>query len=142
MKTETNLNDKVVGAIKRHYNHSRETHPYFCDNLLPRGIEPPELPVEEQIEINSARCRERLNRARELGNLLWNEVLNCEIWEATEAMFNRDYDAAVKECYDSDISRAAAAIDWKTHELKRRRNTIQSIFDEAESAMPQQSKLF
>ncbi len=90
-----------VSSILEHYAHAREKHPYFCDGLLPRGIEPPELPIEEQIEINLAISRKRIKRGAELGNILWNEILNCEVWEATEAISKRDYAHAVEECYDS-----------------------------------------
>ena len=89
-----------IEKIQEHYDHAREKHPYFCDGLLPRGIEPPELPVDEQIAINLMRSRNRLKRGAELGNILWNEVLDSEVWEATEAMSNREYDKAVEELFD------------------------------------------
>ena len=89
-----------LSNILRHYAHAREKHPYFCDNLLPRDIESPELPVEEQIEINLAIARRRIESGEKIGNLLWNEILNCEVWEATEAIYERDYAHAVEELYD------------------------------------------
>lgn len=89
------------GRVRQHYNHAREKHPYFCDNLLPRDIEPPELPVEEQIALNLARARRRIESGAKIGNLLWNEILDCEVWEATEAIYERDYAHAVEECYDA-----------------------------------------
>ena len=99
--TYTDEEARHVSSILKHYAHAKEKHPYFCDNLLPRDIEPPELPVEEQIEINLAIARKRIESGAKLGNILWNEILNCEVWEATEAINNRDYTAAVEECYDA-----------------------------------------
>ena len=90
-----------VSNILKHYAHAKEKHPYFCDNLLPRDIEPPELPVEEQIELNLAIARRRIESGAKIGNLLWNEILDCEVWEATEAIYERDYAHAVEECYDA-----------------------------------------
>ena len=110
MTTKNPLGDATIAEIKQrtdmmeriwaHYANAREKHPYFCDGLLPRGIEPPELPVDEQIAINLMRSRNRLKRGAELGNILWNEVLDSEVWEATEAMSNREYDKAVEELFD------------------------------------------
>ena len=89
-----------ISNIIKHYAHAKEKHPYFCDNLLPRDIEPPELPVEEQIELNLAIARRRIESGEKIGNLLWNEILDCEVWEATEAIYERDYAHAVEELYD------------------------------------------
>ena len=89
-----------VSNILKHYAHAKEKHPYFCDNLLPRDIEPPELPVEEQIALNLARARRRIESGAKIGNLLWNEILDCEVWEATEAIYERDYAHAIEELYD------------------------------------------
>ena len=110
MTTKNPLDDATIAEIKQRtdmmeriwarYAHARKKHPYFCDGLLPRGIEPPELPVDEQIAINLMRSRNRLKRGAELGNILWNEVLDSEVWEATEAMSNREYDKAVEELFD------------------------------------------
>ena len=90
-----------LDGVMAHYAHAREKHPYFCDNLLPRDLEPPELPIEEQIEINLAIARRRIESGAKIGNILWNEILNCEVWEAAEAIYERDYAHAVEECYDA-----------------------------------------
>lgn len=90
-----------ISNILKHYAHAREKHPYFCDHLLPRDIWPPELPVEEQIEINLAIARKRIKSGAKLGNIFWNEILDCEVWEATEAIANSDTAHAVEECYDA-----------------------------------------
>ena len=88
-----------VSNILKHYANAREKHPYFCDSLLPRDLEPPELPIEEQIEINLAIARRRIESGAKIGNILWNEILDCEVWEATEAIYERDYAHAVEELY-------------------------------------------
>lgn len=104
--------------ICKHYVHAKEERPYFCDNLLPRDIEPPELPIEEQIEINLAIARKRIESGAKLGNILWNEILDCEVWEAVEAINNRDYDAAVEKCYD------AIAVLLRTIDVLERRQKL------------------
>ena len=100
-ETRLDFIEKHAPRALCHYAHAKEKHPYFCDNLLPRDIEPPELPVEEQIELNLAIARRRIESGEKIGNLLWNEILNCEVWEATEAIYERDYAHAVEECYDA-----------------------------------------
>ena len=89
-----------ISNILKHYAHAKEKHPYFCDNLLPRDLEPPELPIEEQIEINLALARRRIESGAKIGNILWNEILDCKVWEATEAIYERDYAHAVEELHD------------------------------------------
>ncbi len=100
-ETRLDFIEKHAPRALYHYAHAKKKHPYFCDNLLPRDLEPPELPVEEQIALNLARARRRIESGAKIGNLLWNEILNCEVWEATEAIYERDYAHAVEELHDA-----------------------------------------
>lgn len=97
------MKQEVIDKIKQHYNHAQQKHPYFCDGLLPTQVKDG-MTEEAMIHIiawNLNVERKRLKRGIELGNVLWNEVLNCEVWEATEAMADGNTAAAVEECYDA-----------------------------------------
>lgn len=84
--------------IWTHYDHAREKHPYFCDSLLPDYLLRDN--IRERIARNLAFARRRIKAGIRDHNLMWNEIADCEVWEATEAMFNGDNDAAVEELYD------------------------------------------
>lgn len=85
--------------IWAHYDHAREKHPYFCDSLLPDYLLRDN--IKERIARNLAFARRRIKVGVHDHNLMWNEIADCEVWEATEAMFNGDNDAAVEELYDT-----------------------------------------
>lgn len=80
------------------YDHAREEHPYFCDSLLPDYLLRDN--IKERIARNLAFARRRIKAGVHDHNLMWNEIADCEVWEATEAMFNGDNDAAVEELFD------------------------------------------
>lgn len=84
--------------IWTHYDHTREKHPYFCDSLLPDYLLRDN--IRERIARNLVFARCRIKVGVRDHNLMWNEIADCEVWEATEAMFNGDNDAAVEELYD------------------------------------------
>jgi hypothetical protein len=97
------MKQETIEKIKQHYNHAKQKHPYFCDGLLPTQVKDG-MTEEAMIHIiawNLNVERKRLKRGIELGNVLWNEVLNCEVWEATKAMADGNTAAAVEECYDA-----------------------------------------
>lgn len=100
MRIETDLDGKTVGAIERHYLHAKEKHPYFCDALLPHREYSREQ-IHELIEANLALARNRIEVGVRDGNVMWNELLNCEVWEAIEDIANGDAADAVEECYDA-----------------------------------------
>ena len=89
---------KHAGRICTHYVHAREKHPYFCDRLLPgeeyRGN------VGEEIKANLAEERLRITYAIRKRRLGWDRLLNCEVWEALEAVFEGNKARAVEELYD------------------------------------------
>lgn len=89
--------------IEAHYAHAREKHPYFCDGLLPTQVPYPmtECAMLREIRETLRANRLRIERGIRNANCLWNELLNCEVWEATEAMAEGDTVHAVEECYDA-----------------------------------------
>jgi hypothetical protein len=99
----TNMKQETIEKIREHYNHAKQKHPYFCDGLLPTQVKDgmTEEAMIGSIAWNIQAARARIKRGIELGNVLWNEVLNCEVWEATEAMADGNTAAAVEECYDA-----------------------------------------
>jgi hypothetical protein len=92
-----------IDKIKEHYEHAKQKHPYFCDGLLPSQVKDgmTEEAMIGSIAWNIQAARARIRRGIKFGNVLWNEVLNCEVWEATEAMADGNTAAAVEECYDA-----------------------------------------
>lgn len=102
-ETRLDFIEKHAPRALRHYAHAKEKHPYFCDGLLPTEVPNPmtEDAMIREIRENLRENRLRLERGRCNANILWNELLNCEVWEATEAMANGDYAHAVEECYDA-----------------------------------------
>ena len=84
--------------VRQHYDHAREKYPYFCDRLLPDYLLPNN--IKERIAKNLYFARRRIKAGVRDHNLMWNEVADCEVWEATEAIFNGDKAQAVEELYD------------------------------------------
>lgn len=97
------MKQETIEKIKQHYNHAREKHPYFCDGLLPTQVSSDwsKGEVLQKIVLELRLARERIEVGGKIGNCLWSEVLNCEVWEVTEAMADGNTAAAVEECYDA-----------------------------------------
>lgn len=94
MKTETGLNQRVVSAIERHYNHAKEKHPYFCD-IVTR-----DLWTVKDIQDNLKRVRQYIEQDIARHEVEAMSILICEIREFEEAMTLKDTTAAVEELYD------------------------------------------
>ena len=89
----------TTARIWAHYDHAKEKHPYFCDSLYQKDY---------TLDMAQLRCRAELSECRELIKkqircevLQWDSLLNCEVWEAHEAVANGDNSAAVEELYDA-----------------------------------------
>lgn len=80
-----------------HYAHAIEKHPYFCDRLLPDWNQEK---IQSRILFNLKCSRYRIESGVHKHNLMWNEIADCEVWEATEALANGDKAHAVEELYD------------------------------------------
>lgn len=97
------MKQETIEKIREHYEHACKKHPYFCDGLLPTQVSSDwsKGEVLQKIVLELRLARERIEVGGKIGNRLWNEVLNCEVWEATEAMANGNTAAAIEECYDA-----------------------------------------
>lgn len=83
--------------IEAHYKHAREKHPYFCDRLLPDW---PIDKIKSRVAVNLECARSNIKAEVRDRNLTWNELADCEMCEAAEAMANGDTAHAVEELYD------------------------------------------
>jgi hypothetical protein len=92
-----------IEKIREHYEHAKEKHPYFCDGLLPTDIDMgwSKGEVLQKIVLELRLARDRIEVGGKSGNRLWNEILNCEVWELTEAIYHKNTTAAIEECYDA-----------------------------------------
>lgn len=101
--------------VEKHYAHAVQKHPHFCDRLLPDW---PIREIKNCIAVNLDRARTRIKAGVRDHNLLWNEIADCEVWEATEALANGDTAHAVEECYD------AIAVLLRTIDVLERRQAL------------------
>lgn len=102
-ETRLDFIEKHAPRALCHYVHAKKKHPYFCDGLLPTQVPNPmtEDAMIREIRESLRENRLRLERGGCNANILWNELLNCEVWEATEAMANGDTAHTVEEFYDA-----------------------------------------
>ena len=84
-------------CICAHYDHAIEKHPYFCDRLLPDW---PDGKIKSRVSVALQCARQRIKSGIRNHDLMWNELADCEVWEATEALANGDKAHAVEELYD------------------------------------------
>ena len=95
------------GRIASHYLHAREKHPYFCDM-----IEPP-VPTDKAKKAQNDQLewtRLIIKTDARRGSLRFGDLLECEVREAYEALYNGDKAQAVEELYDC-IAVCLRAID-------------------------------
>lgn len=84
-----------IDKIIEHYNHAREKHPYFCDELQPN-----DPMTRVVIKARLLVIRNNIRHSITDGNLEFDELLNCELWEVQEAIANGNKAHAVEELYD------------------------------------------
>ena len=89
----------VVLKIAEHYCHAKRKHPYFCDVCSPTWMTPKQQKETIAHTLNMARTDISDEIAR--GRLMWDALLNCEVWEVHEAIARGDNSNAVEECYDA-----------------------------------------
>lgn len=120
-ETRLDFIEKHAPRALCHYDHAKQKHPYFCDGLLPTQVlytmAPGEIPSPmtkdsalHVINVKLRASRERIRRGTFSASILWNELLDCEVWEATEAIAKGDKAQAVEELYDA-IAVCLRAID-------------------------------
>ena len=83
--------------IRDHYAHACEKHPYFCD-----WIGPDERHKDSRERVNNVLriSRRRISYGIKHGNLGWDDLLDCEVWEVFDALIRGDKAQAVEELYD------------------------------------------
>ena len=87
----------------KHYRHARDKHPYFADRLSysERTGDDIKDPIRAKYADRLLRLRRRFVReASEMGCLMAESVLDCEIAEVYSALAHGDTANAVEECYD------------------------------------------
>lgn len=90
--------------ICKHYAHACEKHPYFCDKIAPVDLdkEDKESLADYRKSVKSclSNVRSNIKALIKNGELDWNDLVSCELWEVDEAIANGDTAHAVEECYD------------------------------------------
>ena len=86
-----------LDGVMAHYAHAREKHPYFCDWIGPDGRH---KDSRERVERILNRLRITVERNAKTGNLGWDDLLDCEVWEVFDALVRGDRAQAVEELFD------------------------------------------
>ena len=90
---------RPFAKIREHYERAKEKHPYFCDCIFPANLDAET--VRYVIREELSRIRRGIKSDIEKGEVGWDQLLNCEVWEIHEAVANNNAAAAVEECYDA-----------------------------------------
>lgn len=96
--------EKFLERAMVHYRHARDKHPYFADRLsyserIGDDIRDP-IRAKYADEL-LARRRRFVREASEIGCIMAECVLDCEIAEVYSALAHGDTANAVEECYDA-----------------------------------------
>lgn len=83
-----------LANIAYHYTHAKKKHPYFCDIIKSDDLQ------FDFAEWQLEDCRKRLVHAREANVVRWDELLDCEKYEAMVEIKHGDTAHAVEELYD------------------------------------------
>jgi hypothetical protein len=112
--------------IRAHYEHAKEAHPYFCDGLtaIDLGLSPDDVVMFAQHSLDCA--RNMLKSGVRNGDVLFEDVLDCEVDGAIFALAHGDKAAAREEIYDAiavllrvcGCSRRSAG-SWRSGEERR-----------------------
>lgn len=98
--------------LKKLYAKTVKESPHFCDSLLPNELSvvhydddgKTTFDVKEIASANLGEARRRIAKGRELGNIMWNEILNGDVWEATLHMAEGDNEKAVDSLYAAVVT--------------------------------------
>lgn len=80
--------------IASHYAHAKEKHPYFCDIIKNDDLQ------FDFSEWQLEDCRKRLDHAIEANVVRWDELLDCEKYEAMVEIKHGNTAHAIEELYD------------------------------------------
>lgn len=99
------MNLDTILRIYGHYEHAKQKHPYFCDKIAPVDLDKEDREgLADYIEAVKRRLSDMRSDIKVLikkGDLDWNNLVLCELWEVDEAIANGNTAAAVEECYDA-----------------------------------------
>lgn len=98
--------------LKKLYAKTIKDSPYFCDSLLPSELslvhpgtgEKKVYNVKEVAIVNRNAARHRVAKGIEAGDLMWNEILNENVWEATTHMAFNENAEAIDSLYDAMVT--------------------------------------
>ena len=103
-----------ISNILKHYAHAREKHPYFCDKIAPVDLDKEDkeglADYRESVKRRLSDMRSDIEVLIKKGDLNWNDLALCELWEVDEAIANGDTAHAVEEFCDC-IAVCLRAID-------------------------------
>jgi len=88
-----------IQKIQQHYEHARKKHPYFCDMLHPEWMDASQR--DFKIAKSLAKLRELIQAQVATNGVMWDTLLDCEVWEVHEAIQLGHPEFAVEECYDA-----------------------------------------
>ena len=93
-----------VSNILKHYAHAKEKHPYFCDAIAPIDLDKENeeglADYRESVRRHLLDMRSNIEVLTKKGELTWNDLVLCELWEVDEAIANGDTAHAIEELYD------------------------------------------
>jgi hypothetical protein len=94
-----------ISNILKHYSHAKEKHPYFCDKIAPIDLDKEDkeglADYRESVKRHLSDIRSDIEVLIKKGELYWNDLVMCELWEVDEAIANGDIAHAVEELYDA-----------------------------------------
>lgn len=95
--THYNYSMRHTGRIREHYVHAIKKHPYFCDVIEPPApTDKAKKAQNDQLEWTRLIIKTDAQRR----NLQFGDLLECEVREAYEALYNGNKAQAVEELYD------------------------------------------
>ena len=99
VEAKASIDAAVVTKIAEHYCHAKLKHPYFCDVCSPSWLTIGQRKKTIAYALKMSRMDIQDDIAR--GRLMWDTLLNCEVWEVHDALLRGDNAHAVEECYDA-----------------------------------------
>lgn len=94
-----------ISNILMHYAHAKAKHPYFCDKIAPVDLDKEDkgglADYRKSVKMSLSNMRSCIEALINEGELDWNDLVLCELWEVDEAIANGDTAHAVEECYDA-----------------------------------------
>ena len=87
----------ITDRIWAHYDHAKEEHPHFCDDLLP-AVSRNDIIRHSRNALAS--IRKHIEIRTNVGHRRWDHLLNCKVWEVVKALATGNKAHAVGDLYD------------------------------------------